>query len=879
MLSLTRSLLLLLASGARLANDASPRPTPAPSVPPSPSTSPSPYSTLSPSTRGFQAVTSVQVRVQGNLPAWDLARNAFVASFGNTFDDRDTAVMDTVNTASVEGALKYVQAECINDREFDKPCERKNSIQYVVFHETTTVQPKAALAEYASDKSVAMGYCPFSPMDGGQCTPSPNGSFPRICDQYIGAHGQPKLGFCVGGELKDQDFLAPYPDTYWFSYPNSCPQSAWKNKTSACREEQAGGLCPYGTKPDGVRCTFSFEILGYIALDDVVGITAMTNPATQRPFTNFTEFCQAGGVEYRAHSKGTKLVLEESISFWKDPSSRDANRQRAQVVVDKYNERVAQSPMTPDGGRMRPLPSIASLRQQNPPCHVNHAQCANAPFGCRRKLYSQICEVCTDKGADCLPGRGCHVVGCGPPATSTNAKHLMRGLIFEIILHFTCSQSVCSLHVQMRLFPCLALTSLALAGRATADDDSSIAASPAPPTRSPSPSWKFQPVKSIKVRVQGNLPAWDAEHQTFITTFGSNFDEKYRAILDTVNMASVEGTFKFVQGECINTNDPLAVANCQRKSNIQYVVFYETVVAQPTAAIDKYQNLDQSIVEHCPFSPMDGGTCSNPTGGPIANICSEYVGSNGQQKLGMCVGGQLADNDPAAPYPDTYWFSFPNSCPSQPWRTKTEQCRQQQPGGMCPYGVVPNGELCTFSFDVLGYIKLDDVVGITSMVNPATNKTYANFSEFCKAGGIEYKASLQGGQIVVEQSIPFWANPSDINANRERVKVLVDKYNALVSSNPKTSDGGFMQPLPSVESLRKANPPCYKNDRRCANAPYGCRRVLYSQICEVCKANDADCLPRSWREHARRPVYSRVTDASSNWSTTVNSVHCHNFTS
>ncbi|DAZ94489.1 TPA: hypothetical protein N0F65_003423 [Lagenidium giganteum] len=76
------------------------------------------------------------------------------------------------------------------------------------------------------------------------------------------------------------------------------------------------------------------------------------------------------------------------------------------------------------------------------------------------------------------------------------------------------------------------------------------------------------------------------------------------------------------------------------------------------------------------------------------------------------------DSDPLVPYPDTYWFSQPNSCPTLPWSKKTDQCRQDEPDGLCPFGLQQGG---TFVFDALGY-QADDVVGITAMKNPATNK-------------------------------------------------------------------------------------------------------------------------------------------------------------
>ncbi|KAJ0393505.1 hypothetical protein P43SY_003709 [Pythium insidiosum] len=375
----------------------------------------------------------------------------------------------------------------------------------------------------------------------------------------------------------------------------------------------------------------------------------------------------------------------------------------------------------------------------------------------------------------------------------------------------------------------LAAAALASAGKPSCDD------------QKPG-DWSFSPVRSIKVRVQGNLPVWDPEHGVFVASFGKTFEERHRAVLDTVNMASVEGAFKFVQAECINYYD-IKNNGCKRKNDIQYVVFYETIIAQPRAAMAKYQEVadDAAAIEHCPFVAMDGGQCS-PVNGTRPKTCDEFIGDNGSPKLGMCVGGQLMHMDPLAPYPDTYWHSFPNSCPTELWKNKTEQCRTKYSGGLCPFGVKPDGVTCSFSYRILGWVALDDVVGITSMTNPATNATYRNYTEFCRAGGIEYKVNVAGANPIVEETIPFWKNPLDREANRKRSEILVSAYNKKIAANPASNDGGVMVGLPDMSTLQRENPPCYVNNRRCAKARFGCRRRTFSQICEVCEQASGDCV-------------------------------------
>ncbi|KAF4317082.1 hypothetical protein JM18_007936 [Phytophthora kernoviae] len=315
------------------------------------------------------------------------------------------------------------------------------------------------------------------------------------------------------------------------------------------------------------------------------------------------------------------------------------------------------------------------------------------------------------------------------------------------------------------------------------------------------------------VRVQGDMPEWNADNQRFVSSYYDTFDDKYRAVVDTVNMAAVEGALKYVQAECINAS---AVTDCERKNNIKYVVFYQTTIAQPVAAMDYYANATDQYdfaIEHCPFMAMDGGQCDPNPDGSFPDICNQYIGADGQPDLGFCVGGTLQDNEDIAPYPHNYWFSFPNSCPQELWDDKTDTCREEYAGGMCALGVEPDGVTCSFSYEILGYILLDDVVGITSLINPLTLTYYADYKEFCEAGGIEFAVDLLGNILSWLAGLPFWANPGDSDANAERVEKLVSAYDALVVKTPTTSDGGTMKALPTIEALQALNPPCYENKK------------------------------------------------------------------
>ncbi|OQR95793.1 GPI-anchored serine-threonine rich hypothetical protein [Thraustotheca clavata] len=328
-------------------------------------------------------VRGIQARVQAGVPVFDEEMQTWVAPFGNTFEERHRAAMDTVNTASVEGALMYVQAEGINAKT-NPECRRKNNMAYVWFMEVHIANSKATIAEFENNWGISPEFCSFAALDGGMCTPYDRwGDLPQICNEYNGARGQPNLGPCVGGEPRTSDPRAPYRENIWFSFPNSCYTKRFRYKTDQCRKEVPGGLCPYGTLPDGIKCTYSHRVLGYVSLDDLVGITSMKSNKTNKFYANKKEFCLDGQVEQLGNY---------TIPFWNNPTDPDANAERAQKLIDFYQNVSAADP------RMEPFPDLGDLTSENPPCYMNLPQCAT---GCRRKLYAQVCEQCSSDQEGC----------------------------------------------------------------------------------------------------------------------------------------------------------------------------------------------------------------------------------------------------------------------------------------------------------------------------------------------------------------------------------------------------------------------------------------------------------------------------------------------
>ncbi|KAL3656370.1 hypothetical protein V7S43_018744 [Phytophthora oleae] len=333
------------------------------------------------------AVTSVQARVQGDAPVWNEEAQLWLSKYGDTTELAYMNNLDTVNTASVEGALMFVQAEGINVEEQSVKCHRKNDMQYVVFYEVKIVQPTYGIKYYESHSPAEYGE--FVAMDGAKCTDE-GSDLSEDCKVYYGLDGEMDIGPMVGSNLQTSDPRAPYPGNYWFSFPNSCAQELRADKTDECRAEYPGGLCAMGVEPDGDNCTFSYKILGYLNIDDLVGITEMG-------YSNYTEFCEDGGVEFKATNTGSGFEVEESLDFWLKPGDEDANSERTDAMVKMYNELASNG----TSANMSPLPEISTLTSANPKCYENNAKCASASNGCSRTLYSQLCSVCSSAGDGC----------------------------------------------------------------------------------------------------------------------------------------------------------------------------------------------------------------------------------------------------------------------------------------------------------------------------------------------------------------------------------------------------------------------------------------------------------------------------------------------
>nr|CCA22706.1 conserved hypothetical protein [Albugo laibachii Nc14] len=334
----------------------------------------------------------------------------------------------------------------------------------------------------------------------------------------------------------------------------------------------------------------------------------------------------------------------------------------------------------------------------------------------------------------------------------------------------------------------------------------------------------FAPVKMILARVVSDQAVFDKEHKTYVPTYYDNFAENFRAIFDTTNAANFDGALMYIQAEGINVQK---LSNCQRKNKMAYINIYEVILQQPTALLAN--NQWEAMPEFAEFIAMDGGACTPEDGKFLPESCSQLFNQSMSGYTGFAVGAGKKAGNRLAPYLSAAWYSVPNSCPMYEWSEKFQECRIRYPGGLCAHGSMPDGEACSFSASLIGYVAIDDLVGITSLNSSATQMPYANYEEFCEDKNGYYKGiemSYSENDMSKVSSIPFWKRPFSAKACAERVDALIEYYNKHASKNN-------MLPIPTVEDLTKSNPLCSENSPMCRDSEFGCKRVGYEQIISI----------------------------------------------
>ncbi len=176
------------------------------------------------------------------------------------------------------------------------------------------------------------------------------------------------------------------------------------------------------------------------------------------------------------------------------------------------------------------------------------------------------------------------------------------------------------------------------------------------------------------------------------------------------------------------------------------------------------------------------------------------------EHLGAYVGIQSQANHPRHAYPGD-WYSFVGPCPLSAWRRDDVTGQPAKPSpcptaialdDMCPASGKPDGTpSCQYTYAYLGYVRLDDLVGITSKSRPlcqegTIKRACVDYTDFHRNHGVEYAAGPNtlvdcAGKQVPESGLPFWRGRCDPKRANARIRALA-KWSALVT--PKSSAPG-----------------------------------------------------------------------------------------
>lgn len=223
--------------------------------------------------------------------------------------------------------------------------------------------------------------------------------------------------------------------------------------------------------------------------------------------------------------------------------------------------------------------------------------------------------------------------------------------------------------------------------------------------------------------------------------------------MQNVNMASLAGVLWYLHRE--------VVATTPRKFHIKRILRYSVTMK----VTDDYYNKTPN--QFGPFVAFDSG------GAPGR--------SSIWKKYGFVVGCQLVDpklfnyvpshaEQPSC-YPRTAfpcnapkWYSLPGPCPEKKQAEKTEACKQEWPGGMCPSAVVTGSHTCTYFAAPAGEILLDELEGIDDYndwwigTNETTGAQTPN-------GNVEYNYTTDAGI-----GMDFWDGRHDRENCTRRMK-------------------------------------------------------------------------------------------------------------
>ncbi|WP_353366834.1 hypothetical protein [Acidovorax sp. FG27] len=260
---------------------------------------------------------------------------------GGPFGDAGTRLGNT-NVGSVGGVLAYLHTEVVPAFASGSGERRRNGIDAIAVFEVRVLNTRRARRSAApGDAGGTALFGPFMSFDRGAAT-QPDGR-----DQLL------RYGAYVG--VQDQRHSARHAYAAdWYSFVGRCPLSPFglgegggRDKPTPCPTAPSlEGICDQATgAPDGSPlCQYTFTYLGYLRLDDLVGITSADKPlcrtgTTPRPCADYADFRGSGHTEYDtgpADGMGCAAgqAPETGLAFWLGRCDPLRNRAREQALMN-----------------------------------------------------------------------------------------------------------------------------------------------------------------------------------------------------------------------------------------------------------------------------------------------------------------------------------------------------------------------------------------------------------------------------------------------------------------------------------------------------------------------------------------------------------------
>ncbi|CAK9026228.1 unnamed protein product [Durusdinium trenchii] len=289
------------------------------------------------------------------------------------------------------------------------------------------------------------------------------------------------------------------------------------------------------------------------------------------------------------------------------------------------------------------------------------------------------------------------------------------------------------------------------------------------------------------------------------------------------DIASLDGAIKYVHTEILTEHLQNPIRDT-RKYNIDVVTRHRMKVLNPDTILGTPHAVQGEFGQ---FITYDFGKATNPDQMPIIQEQGDFVGIQPCTDL-QCDPRYIA----CKPYA---WLSLGNWCPNLSWDKKGTK-KKPNPhclktvhgnftkGGLCEHGFNGNGFLpgssptgdpgCIYTYGAATFVRLDDVVGITS--------------EYC---GKSHCKDWLDFRFNCSNRLPFWYGRCDPRANERRVEIVAHALGIPGALHSHV--------LVDTDVLQRACPPSKASSWSCVpsaalgfSGPYCTRR--YNGVCDRC---------------------------------------------